>query len=111
MEKKSIEISKLFRAAREQLIDTIVGMVGDTPDKEIDLIEAGGRVTIYTNYGTIDCEVLGVSTCEDDHETYLAVKYIGNDGEEIYRSVPVGELNNDDLLDLLRLMEDATDSE
>lgn len=110
MEKKSIEISKLFRAAREQLIDTIVGMVGDTPDKEIDLIEAGGRVTIYS-YGTIDCEVLGVSTDEDDCETYVAVKYIGNDGEEVYRSVLVGELDNDDLLDLLRLMEDATDNE
>lgn len=111
MGKKSNDIARLFRSAREELINEILGILNEQEDEEMDLIESELRADIYIDESKESCEVIGISTDSEDDETYIHAKYVDEDGQEEYVDAPLGELDNEDLLEILSYMEDASDSE
>ena len=111
MERRSIEIARLFRDARMELFNEIYNILNRQDEKEMDLIESELRANIYVDDEVKSCELIGVSAGEDNDSTVIHAKYIDEDGEEVYIDVLLGVLNDEDMAELLAYMEDMTDNE
>lgn len=104
MERESIKVAEKLRTARKELIGAINSILDRQDNKEMDLYECGLRADIYVDDNMESCEIIGISVDNGDGETYVHAKFFDND-EDVSISVPVGEVDNDDLLAILSTME------